>query len=340
MSGMSADLIERARSGDEGAFQELVDPYRRELQLHCYRILGSLHDAEDGLQETLLAAWQGLPTFEGRSSIRTWLYRIATSRSLNMLRSARRRGRPDLHQLPPGLPKPTRSGEALWLEPYPDELLEGVPDTTPGPDAQYEVREAVSLAFVTALQLLPPRQRAVQILRDVLGYHAKEVAQMLDTTEESVASAHKRARATVQSRLPPADPALRPLPPRSAAEYALAERFATAFEAGDVDGVVGLLTEGVSFTMPPIPFEWQGHDRASQFLAAMWQELPVRRLVATRANGQPAFGLYLADPRARSLEAMGLLLLTLHGDRVSAITRFGEDVLPYFGLPQTIEGAV
>jgi RNA polymerase sigma-70 factor (ECF subfamily) len=258
MQDMSTDLIERARSGDEEAFRELVDPYRRELQLHCYRILGSLHDAEDGLQETLLAAWQGLRTFEGRSSVRTWLYRIATSRCLNLLRSAHRRGRPDRHQLPPGLPEPTRSGEVLWLEPYPDALLAGVPDTTPGPDAQYEVREAVSLAFVTALQLLPPRQRAVQILRDVLGYHAKEVAQMLNTTEEAVASAHKRARATVQWRLPPADPALQPLPPQSAAEYALAERFTTAFEAGDVDGVVGLLSDDVSVTMPPLPFEWQG----------------------------------------------------------------------------------
>jgi RNA polymerase sigma-70 factor (ECF subfamily) len=337
---MSADLIERARSGDEEAFRELVEPYRRELQLHCYRLLGSLHDAEDGLQETLLAAWQGLPTFEGRSSIRTWLHRIATSRCLNLVRSAHRRGRPDPQQLPPGLPEPTRSGEVLWLEPYPDALLEGVPDTTPGPDARYEVREAVSLAFVTALQLLPPRQRAVQILRDVLGYHAKEVAQLLNTTEEAVASAHKRARAAVHLRLPPADPALRPLPPKSAAEYALAERFTTAFEAGDVDGVVGLLTEGVSFTMPPLPFAWQGHDRASQFLAAMWQALPVRRLVATRANGQPAFGLYLADPRAPSFDAVGLLVLTLQGDRVSAITRFGADVLPSFGLPQTIGGAV
>ncbi|HEX5502027.1 MAG TPA: RNA polymerase subunit sigma-70 [Thermomicrobiales bacterium] len=336
---MSTDLIERARSGDEEAFRELVDPYRRELQLHCYRLLGSLHDAEDGVQETLLAAWQGLRTFEGRSSIRTWLYKIATSRCLNLLRAAHRRGRPDIHHLGPGLPEPTRPGEVLWLEPYPDELLAGVPDTTPGPDARYEAREAVALAFVTALQLLPPRQRAVQILRDVLGYRAKEVARMLNTTEESVASAHKRARATLRLRLPSADPALRPLPPKSAAEYALAERFTTAFEAGDVDGVVSLLTEDVSFTMPPLPFAWEGHDRASQFLVAMWHEAPVRRLVPTRANGQPAFCLYVPGPDHAVLRAMGVLVLTLAGDRIAAITRFGESVLPYFGLARTIEDA-
>jgi RNA polymerase sigma-70 factor (ECF subfamily) len=227
----------------------------------------------------------------------------------------------------------------LWLSPYPDELLEGIPDTTPGPDLQYERREAVSLAFVTALQLLPPRQRAVLILRDVLGYHAKEVAEMLNTTAEAVASAHKRARATVHARLPTADPTLQPLPPQSTAEYALTERFTTAFEAGDVDGVVALLTEDVSFTMPPLPFEWHGRDLASPFLTAMWQALPVRRLVATRANGQPAFVLYVPEPDARRWHALGLLVLTLHSARVSAITRFGDDVLPYFGLPPTIDGA-
>jgi len=220
----STDLIARARFGDEDAFRELVDPHRRDLQLHCYRILGSAHDAEDALQETLLAAWQGVSKFEGRSSIRTWLYRIATSRCLNMLRLASRRPRAEDQMAEIDLPEPTRMGEVLWLEPYPDALLVGLADSAPGPEAQYEVREAISLAFVTALQLLPPRQRAVLILRDVLGYHAKEVARMLDSTEESVTSALKRARATLQLRLPPSGHGDQPPPPKSAAERELVER--------------------------------------------------------------------------------------------------------------------
>jgi RNA polymerase sigma-70 factor, ECF subfamily len=230
---VSSDLIQAALGGDEDAFRGLVDPYRRELQVHCYRILGSLSDAEDALQETLLAAWQGLGTFEGRSSIRTWLYRIATTRCLNMLRLARRRPRPEAHLAELNLPEPTRSGEVSWVEPYPDALLEGLADPAPGPEAQYETREAISLAFITALQLLPPRQRAVQILRDVLGYQAREVAHILDSSEESVTSALKRARATLQLRVPP--PGERDEPPAtSAAERELVQRFTRAFESSDM----------------------------------------------------------------------------------------------------------
>jgi RNA polymerase sigma-70 factor (TIGR02960 family) len=336
--GVSTDLTERARTGDRDAFGELVAPYRRELQLHCYRMLASIHDAEDALQETLLAAWQGFATFEGRASVRTWLYRIATSRCLNLRRSESRRRRADGRMPELDLPEPTRVGEALWLEPYPDVLLEEVADRTPGPEARYETREAVSLAFVTALQLLPPRQRAVQILRDVLGYRAKEVAQILGATEASVTSALKRARATLQLRLPRPDERAQPPPSRSAAERALVERFTRAFESSDLESIVGLLTEDVSFTMPPLPFEWQGRDRALRFLKAMWQ-IPARRLVATRANGQPAFGLYLPDPHAGVLRAMGLLVLTLAGDRISAITRFENDALPYFTLPRTLRNS-
>jgi RNA polymerase sigma factor (sigma-70 family) len=185
----AAELIGRARSGDGEAFAELVDPYRRELQVHCYRILGSVQDAEDALQETLLAAWQGLDLYAERASIRTWLYRVATSRCLNALRSARRR--PALAWPLPGvtLPEPTRLGEVPWLEPYPDALLEGLADAAPGPETRYEATEAISLAFITALQLLPPRQRAVLVLRDVLGFRARETAGILDTSEESVSSA-------------------------------------------------------------------------------------------------------------------------------------------------------
>jgi RNA polymerase sigma-70 factor (ECF subfamily) len=333
-----AELIDRARSGDEHAFRELVDPFRRDLQLHCYRILGSIHDAEDAVQDTLLAAWQGLRSFEGRSSIRTWLYRIATNRCLNRLRAESRRPRPDTTHMPElDLPAPTRLGEVLWLEPYPDAFIEGLADPAPGPEVRYQTKEAVSLAFVTALQLLPPRQRAVLILRDVLGYHASEVAQILDSTEESVTSALKRARAALQQRLPRAGHGDLAPSPRSAAESELVERFARAFESSDLDAVVGLLTEDVWFAMPPLPYEWQGRGHARQFLAAMWAGLRAgRRLIATRANGQPAFVLYLPDPHGEVMHAVGLLVLTLAGDRVSAITRFDNGVLTYFGQPRTL----
>jgi RNA polymerase sigma-70 factor (TIGR02960 family) len=332
---MRADLTELAQSGDEAAFRELVEPYRREVHLHCYRILGSFHDAEDALQETLLAAWQSFGRFEGRSSIRTWLYRVATNRCLNMLRSGRRRTRTETPMGGSELPKPTRLGEVLWLEPYPDDLLDSVADAAPGPEARYEAREAISLAFITALQLLPPRQRAVQILRDVLGFHSKEVAQILDSTEESVTSALKRARATLQLHPPASGEQAQPPAPKSATELALVERFTRAFEADDIEDLVELLTDDVWFTMPPIPFEWQGRDPARQVLGAVLE--PGRRLIATRANGQPAFGLYLPGPDARRLQPVALLVLTLSRDRISAIARFDAGVLAHFRLPETLE---
>ena len=215
---MTADLLTRAQAGDGDAFAQLVDPYQRELQVYCYRFLGSMADAEDALQDTLLSAWQGLAGFEGRASVRTWLYRVATSRCLDTLRSARRR--PPLSTPPAGLepPEPTRLGELLWLEPYPDAMLEGLADRAPGPEARYEARESISLAFVTALQLLPPRQRAAVILRDVLGFHASEVARMLDTSEESVTSALKRARASLERHQRSAGPPAPAPRPGSAAE--------------------------------------------------------------------------------------------------------------------------
>ena len=199
---MTTDPLTRARAGDQEAFRQLVEPYRQHLQLHCYRILGSVHDAEDALQETLLSAWQGLGGFEERASVRTWLYRVATNCCLKVHRSRRRSEGMSRPAHWPDLPGPTRLGQVLWLEPYPDLLLDQLMDAAPGPEARFEAREAVSLAFVTALQLLPPRQRAVLLLRDVLGFHAWEVAQVLDSTEESVTSALKRARATLQRRLP------------------------------------------------------------------------------------------------------------------------------------------
>jgi RNA polymerase sigma-70 factor (ECF subfamily) len=335
---MSETALARARAGDEQAFRALTDPYRRELQVHCYRILGSLQDAEDALQDTLLAAWRGLDGFEERASLRAWLYRIATNRCLNVLRDSSRRAQ-EVRPLPFEPPTPTRYAETLWLEPYPDALLEGVPDAAPGPDARYEMREALALAFVTGLQRLPPRQRAVLVLRDVLGYRAAEVADMLDMSEASANSALQRARATLESATPPRRERT-PLP-SSAGERELVERFADAFEAGDLDRVLALLTDDAWVSMPPEPFEYQGHDAIAAFLghafAARWQER--HRLVPTRANGQPAFGHYIPDPHTGVIHGVGVLVLTLAGDRIAHITRFGgAALLAGFGLPRTLPG--
>ena len=332
---VTVDLLAQAKGGDGEAFARLVDPYRRELQVHCYRFLGSVQDAEDALQDTLLSAWQGLAGFEGRASIRTWLYRVATSRCLDTLRSARRR--PAMSPPPAGMspPEPTRLGEVLWLEPYPDALLEGLADSAPGPEARYETRESVSLAFITACQLLPPRQRAALILRDVLGFHASEAARILGTSEESVTSALKRARAALE-RQQPAEREPAP-PPHSAAEQDLVGRLTTAFEIADVPGIVALLTDDAWFTMPPLPLEYQGRDLAAQFLTATaFRPGWTGRLIPTRANGQPAFGFYVRDPHTGGYYTVGLLVLTLSGAQVCAMTRFDADTLPRFGLPLTL----
>ena len=333
---MTTDVLTQARQGDEQAFRSLTDPYRRELQVHCYRMLGSAQDAEDALQETMLAAWRGLDGFEERASLRAWLYRIATNRCLNALRDSSRRP-PEWRPLPFEPPRPTRYGEVLWLEPYPDALLEGMPDAAPGPDARLEMQESIGLAFVTALQRLAPRQHAVLVLRDVLGYRASEVATMLDTSEASVTSALQRARATLDS-FTPVGRERAPLP-SSARERELVARFADAFEAGDLDRVLALLTDDAWVTMPPEPFEYQGHDAIAAFLgiafATRWQER--HRLVPTRANGQPAFGHYVRDPQAAVMRGVGLLVLTLEGDQVAQITRFaGAGLLAGFGLPRTL----
>lgn len=225
----------------------------------------------------------------------------------------------------------------VWLEPFPDVLLDGLADSAPGPEARYEAREAIALAFVTAVQLLPPRQRAVIILRDVLGFRASEAADILETTEESVTSALKRARATLQRRLPPSGAQEPPPPPDSAVEQELIERLTHAFETADVDGVVALLTDDVWLTMPPIPLEFQGRELAARFYAEVtFREGRVLRLAPTRANGQPAFGVYLRDPCTGIFRANGLLVLTLAGDRIHAMTRFDNSVLPRFGLPRTL----
>jgi RNA polymerase sigma-70 factor (TIGR02960 family) len=332
---VTADLLAQAQAGDGNAFGQLVEPYRRELQVHCYRFLGSAQDAEDALQDTLLSAWQGLAGFEGRASVRTWLYRVATTRCLDALRSARRRPpvSPPMAGLDP--PEPTRLGEVLWLEPYPDVMLEGLADSAPGPEARYDALESISLAFIRALQLLPPRQRAALILRDVLGFHASETARILGTTEESVTSALKRARATLErEHLGERVPAP---PPQSAAERQLVERFTHSFEAADVDGIISLLTEDAWLTMPPLPLEYQGRQRAAQFFrATAFRPGWTARLIPTRANGQPAFGFYVRDPDTQAFVTVGLMVVTLSGDRVAAMTRFDASNLPRFGLPTAL----
>lgn len=307
-----------ARAGDSDAFRRLTEPHHRELLVHCYRMLGSYQDAEDALQETLLSAWQAIGRFEGRSSVRTWLYTIATNRCLNFRRSASSRLAKEWNVPDVVPPEPSRMAEVVWLQPLPT------------PQDWSEQAEAISLAFVTALQSLPPRQVAVLLLRDVLGFSASEVAGMLDTTLDSVNAALKRGRAGLsQRRVSGATPE-----PLSTEESSVVDRFVRAYQASDVDAVVALLTDDVFISMPPLPFEYEGRAAAVGICTAI---LANRRfeLVPTRANGQPAFGTYLvtADGTRR---ATGLMVLTLVGDRVSALTRFEGSVLPWFGLPREL----
>jgi len=331
----SGYLLARARSGDGDAFAELTGSFRRELQVHCYRILGSVADAEDMLQETMMAAWRGLGRFEERSSLRTWLHTIATNKCLNHLRAGR--GTPLPAPTVP-LPEPTRSGEPLWLEPYPDTLLGDLPDGNPGPEARYETRESVSLAFVTALQHLPPRQRAALLLRDVLGYHAPETAAMLGCTVDAANNLLKRARATMTSHFPPGGRDQAPLP-GSAREQQITARFADALERGDITAIVALLTDDAWLTMPPLPFEYQGRDAIGNFLYTVSYRRGNRRLrlIPTRANGQPAFGLYVRDLYTPVSHAHGLIVITLADDRIRAMTGFIDSgVLARLGLPRTL----
>jgi RNA polymerase sigma-70 factor (ECF subfamily) len=331
---MSNEILARARAGDEDAFRELTDPYRRELQVHIYRILGSLQDAEDLVQETLLAAWRGLGQFEGRASVRAWLYRIATNRALDALRASKRR--PEDMQRMTGVPEPTRRAEPIWLEPFPDALLDGVPDDAPGPEAWYEAREAIALAFIAGLQHLPEQQRAVLVLRDVLGFRAAEVADMLDTTEPSVNSQLRRARAAFETRLPAVPLERAPLP-SSRREREVVGSFADAIESGDVDGVVALLTDDAWLTMPPEPYEYQGPVAIGAFLHERESRRGAPLLVPTRANNQPAFGAYFPAPQTEIARLYGMVVLTLEGRQISAITWFGgNSAFQHFGLPRIL----
>jgi RNA polymerase sigma-70 factor, ECF subfamily len=318
------ELLEAAQRGDEGAYRRLMDRYRGELHAHCYRMLGSVHDAEDAVQETLLRAWRGLPGFEGRSSLRSWLYRIATNVSLTMLEKRPKRVLPidygpaaDPHE-GPGDPLV----ESVWVEPYADEHF-GVEDGLAGPEARYEQRESVELAFVAALQHLPPNQRAVLILREVLGFSAKEAAETLDTTTASVNSALQRARAAVDDRLPAQtqQETARALGDDGVRE--VVDAYVEAWERGDVQAVVGMLTEDAAFSMPPMQTWFGGREEISEWLTRsplsgdwQWKPLPVQ------ANGQPALAFYSWDPDEEAYMPFALNILTLRGRQISDVTAF------------------
>jgi RNA polymerase sigma-70 factor (TIGR02960 family) len=324
---MTEATLALAQAGDGEAFRELIDPHRRELQAHCYRILGSVQDAEDVLQEALLAAWRSIGRFDGRS-LRAWLYRIATNRCLNYLRGESRRPQPaGLPDPGAGRPEPGSSADPWWLEPYP-----GDPDDlTPGPEARYDARESIALSFVAGLQHLPPQQRAVLVLRDVLGFPAAETADILSTTRAAVNSALIRARAGLPPDRHPHDVPV----PKSPAEAAVVDRFVSAFQRFDLEELVALLTDDARLTMPPQPAEYRGPEPIARFLTShQRQEL---KLLPARANGQPALVLYLPDPNAPIWRANGLTVLTLRGDQIHALTRFGDlSLIARFGYPRTL----
>jgi RNA polymerase sigma-70 factor, ECF subfamily len=317
-------LLESARGGNEAAFRDLVEPYGSQLHAHCYRMLGSVHDADDALQEALLRAWRGLSGFQSRSSLRSWLYRIATNTSLDVIEKRPKRVLP----IDYGPPTDPHDGpgeplvESVWLEPYPDETL-GLEDGYAAPEASYEQREGVELAFIAALQHLPANQRAVLILREVLGFSAREVAEMLEATTASVNSALQRARRSVDERLPEQSQqaTLRTLGDEGLRE--VVESYVDAWERGDVDAVVARLTEDVAFAMPPLRSWFRGREALAVFLAGWplsgawrWRHVPAR------ANGQPALAFYSWDEEEQSYLPFALNVLTLRGTQISDVTAF------------------
>jgi len=332
-------LLSSARQGERRAFELLTEPYRPELQLHCYRMLGSYHDAEDLVQETLLRAWRGLAEFEGRASLKNWLYRIATNACLNAIASRARRWRRVLPQSqgPPteGQPEGGPDPDVPWLEPYPDAALEGVTATAAGPDARYEMREAVQLAFVAAIQNLPPRQRAVLLLRDVLGWTAAEAAELLETSVAAIHSALQRARATLAARFPTGRPLGSTRPTRE--QRALLERYVRAWEHSDLDGFVRLLREDAVHTMPPWREWYDGREAIRRFFAPAFELAPPGsfRLVPTAANGQPAFGQYTMGPPELECPERVVHVLTVEGGAIAATTFFADAaIFARFGLPE------
>jgi RNA polymerase sigma-70 factor, ECF subfamily len=344
------ELLEAAREGNDDAFRRLVEPHQKELHAHCYRMLGSVHDADDALQDALLRAWRGLAKFDGRSSLRSWLYRITTNTCLDLISRRPKRVLPIDHgpAADPGDDLGEPLIESVWVEPYADERL-GVEDGYSSPEARYERRESVELAFIVALQYLPASQRAALILRDVLGFSAREAAETLETTVASVNGALRRARKAVAERLPGQSQqvALRALGDDGLSK--LIKRYVDAWEQDDVDAILAMLAEDATFTMPPLPTWYRGHHAIALFLTRyalrdQW------RLVPARANGQLAFGCYAWDAERESHTALSLDVLTLEGTRATEVTsfvtpytrgpvreRFAADVFERFGLPDRLD---
>lgn len=324
--------LDAARAGDDEAFRALTEPHLHELHVHCYRMLGSIDHADDLVQETLIAAWRGLDGFEGRSSLRAWLYRIATNRCLNAIRDGKRR--PPPAPMPPfDPPPPTHAVDVPWLQPYPDDRFEAGAD----PSSRYQARETIELAFVAALQMLPPRQTAALLLCDVVGFAVAEVAGMLDTKPTAIKGVLQRARAAMAHSVPPAPGAQARV---KVQEAGLARRFAEAFAADDIDGVVALLTDDAWLAMPPAPHEYRGRAAVGMFLRASadWRAQRRLHLLPTRANSQPAFGCYLPDMAERVTRAAGIVVLTVTPDGIIGITRFLDPhLLRRFGLPDLLD---
>ena len=327
-------LLVAAASGDEEAFRLLTEPHRRALHLHCYRMLGSLHDADDALQETLLRAWRSLGRFDPRAPLAAWLYRIATNVCLTAL--TRRRRRPEIPAADAG--EAAWNQELLHLQPYPDRLLDELEQASPGPEARYALRESVELAFVTAAQLLPPKQQAVLILRDVLGWSAKETARALEDSVPAVNSALQRARASLERARSLGAPAH--VASGQEGDRALLRRFMEAWDAVDIDGIVKLLRHDALMTMPPVPTYVLGADAIGEFFATVPAEgrLDEIRLVPTTANRQPALAAYLLDPAGGVYRAYGVMVFALEGGAVSGIVGFADaSLFERFGLPLELE---
>jgi RNA polymerase sigma-70 factor (ECF subfamily) len=318
------NAIDIAATHDEAAFTALVERHRRELQVHCYRMLGSFEEAEDLTQETFLRAWRKRTSFQGRASFRAWLYRIATNACLDALEKR---------------PRSPKGGEVLWLEPYPDELLEAVPAEGDDPDALVVARETIELAFMVAVQHLPPRPRAVLILRDVLGWSAKETAALLETSVPAANSALQRARAALQQHLPEQRSAWKAGDDPTAAERALIERYIDASEQGDAQAIAAMMREDARFSMPPQPGVWAGRDR----IVAMWEQGGFGddrwgrlRCVTTRANGQPAVANYRCKPGETTFAALALDVIRVEAGDIAEIVAFDAHVFPAFGLPAAL----